>query len=123
MASRSRPASSSPRVSLQKRDLEIMESLVLLRAATLDDLHRAHFPGLSRKRAINRLGQLARAGMLSPADVVLHGEVAATRVYTLGPKARTALERRTTVPEHLLPVPDKNAQCRTRTPRATALMR
>ncbi len=83
--------------------------------------------------------------MLSPADVVLHGEEVTTRVYTLGPKARTALERRSlssehfryrrwnptlrdasiphqifvnrlaqriggaTVPEHLLPVPDKNA--------------
>lgn len=145
MASRSRNAPSSARVSLQKRDLAIMESLVQLRAATLDQLHREHFPGLTRKRAINRLGQLARAGMLAPADVVLHGASAPTRVYTLGPKARTALERRslsseyfryrrwnptlrdssiphqlvvnrltgaldgTTVPEHLLPVPDKNA--------------
>ncbi len=55
MASRSRTVSSPPRVSLQHRDLKIMESLVLLRAATLDDLHREHFPGLSRKRALNRL--------------------------------------------------------------------
>lgn len=145
MSLRSRSSPSLPRVSLQIRDLAIMESLVQLRAATLDDLHRAHFPGLSRKRAVNRLAQLARAGMLAPADVVLHDETATTRVYTLGPRARTALERRTlssehfryrrwnptlrdssiphqivvnrlagkiggaAIPEHLLPVPGKNA--------------
>lgn len=145
MSLRSRSAPSSPRVSLQTRDLAIMESLVQLRAAMLDDLHRVHFSGLSRKRAVNRLAQLARAGMLAPADVVLHDETATTRVYTPGPRARTALERRTlssehfryrrwnptlrdssiphqivvnrladkicgtTIPEHLLPVPGKNA--------------
>lgn len=88
------------RVSLQQRDLAVMESLVLLRAETLDELHATHFAGLSRKRAVNRLAQLARAGFLSPADVVLFGETKLTRVYTLGPKARTALERRTLSAEH-----------------------
>jgi hypothetical protein len=88
------------RVSLQQRDLAVMESLVLLRAETLDELHARHFSGLSRKRAVNRLAQLARAGFLSPADVVLFGETKLTRVYTLGPKARTALERRSLCSEH-----------------------
>lgn len=90
----------TPRVSLQQRDLQIMEALVLLRAETLDEIHARHFSGLSRKRAVNRLAQLSRAGFLSPADVILFGESAPTRVYTLGSKARTALERRSLSSEH-----------------------
>lgn len=90
----------TPRVSLQQRDLRIMEALVLLRAETLDEIHARHFTGLSRKRAVNRLAQLSRAGFLAPADVILFGESAPTRVYTLGSKARTALERRSLSSEH-----------------------
>lgn len=98
------PSPSSPprvrRVSLQRRDLQLMEALVQLRAETLDELHAQFFTGLSRKRAVNRLAQLARAGYLQPADVILFGEERATRVYTLGPKARAALELRSLCSEH-----------------------
>lgn len=97
MSSRSGP---TRRVALQRRDLAILEELVLRRAETLDELHERFFAGLSRKRAVNRLAQLARAGYLHPADVVLHGEARTTRAYTLGPKARAALELRSLSSEH-----------------------
>lgn len=100
MGTRSATERKPCRVSLQQRDLAVMESLVLRRAETLDELHATHFAGKSRKRAVNRLAQLARAGFLAPADVVLFGEDKPTRVYTLGPKARSALERRSLCSEH-----------------------
>lgn len=100
MSSKSSARSGGRRVSLQRRDLDILESLVVLRAETLSELHRQHFGGLSRKRAVNRLAQLARAGYLHGANVYLHGEHEATRVYTLGPKARPALEQRSLSSEH-----------------------
>ncbi len=100
MATKSSSGPQARRVSLQQRDLQIMEGLVVLRAESLDEIHARHFSGLSRKRVVNRLAQLSRAGFLAPADVVLFGESAPTRVYTLGSKARAALERRSLSSEH-----------------------
>lgn len=75
---------------------------MILRAETLDELHSRFFAGLLRKRAVNRLAQLAGAGYLHKADLVLFGEESPTRVYTLGPKARRELERLSLSSEHFL---------------------
>jgi hypothetical protein len=59
------------RVALQRRDLAILELLVVRRAETLDELHRRYFDGLSRKRVLNRLGELTTAGYLHRESVDL----------------------------------------------------
>jgi hypothetical protein len=86
---------------LQRRDLAILELLVVRRAETLDELHRRHFDGLSRKRALNRLGELAGAGYLHRACVDVFGHPEPQSVYTLGPRGRRALELRSLASEHL----------------------
>lgn len=91
-------------VHLMRRDLRLMEQLVLRRAATLDDLHAAWFAGLSRKRALNRLGELASAGFLHRVTLAVPDALAGPEreqsVYTLGPRARAALELRSLSSEH-----------------------
>ena len=87
-----------------RRDLRLMEKLVLRRVATLDELHQTWFAGLSRKRALNRLGELASAGYLHRVTLAvpdaLDGPEREQSLYTLGPKARTALELRSLSSEH-----------------------
>src|SRR5690348_58749 len=51
-------------VRLQVRDIHILETLVERRCETLDYLHEHFFPGLSRKRALGRLRDLERAGVI-----------------------------------------------------------
>lgn len=77
-----------------------MEALVLRRAETLEELHELFFPGLSRKRAVNRLAQLKAAGYLRGVEVEIPGYDGAQRVYTLGPKGKPALELRSLMNEH-----------------------
>lgn len=99
---RSAPPDRRPRrrVSLQKRDLFILETLVVRRAETLDELHRLAFGDRSRKRAINRLGELAAGGYLQRVSVEVLGADAPQSVYTLGPRAKRALELRSLASEH-----------------------
>jgi hypothetical protein len=89
------------KVALQRRDLAILEMLIIRRAETLDELHRLHFGGLSRKRALNRLGELAGAGYLHRASVTVLGSDEPQSVYTLGPRGRRALELRSLASEYL----------------------
>lgn len=81
-------------VALHARDIKILSLLVERRVETLDYLHETLFPGLSRKRVLNRLGDLARAGYLERLSVTLHGEFQPKSVYRLGPRAKPALELR-----------------------------
>lgn len=52
-------------VRLQVRDIHILEALVERRCETLDYLHEHFFAGLSRKRALGRLRDLQRAGLIN----------------------------------------------------------
>ena len=54
-------------VHLMRRDLRVLELLVTRRAETLGWIHEQHFAGLSRKSALNRLGDLTAAGYLQRA--------------------------------------------------------
>ena len=83
------------KVALHDRDIAILSLLVERRVETLDYLHEAVFAGLSRKRVLNRLGDLARAGYLERLSVTLHdGPGRPESVYRLGPRAKPALELR-----------------------------
>ena len=88
------------RIALQERDLFILETLVIRRAETLDELHRLAFADRSRKRAINRLGELAAGGYLQRTSVEVLGADEPQSVYTLGPRAKRALELRSLASEH-----------------------
>ena len=80
------------KVALGARDVAILALLLERRVETLDYLHETAFTGLSRKRALNRLGDLARAGYLERLSVPLYGgDGRLESVYRLGPKAKTAL--------------------------------
>jgi hypothetical protein len=86
------------KVALNRRDIAILNLLTERRVETLDYLHETIFPGLSRKRALNRLGDLARDGYLERLDVsLLQGDGRPESVYRLGPRAKTALELRSAV--------------------------
>lgn len=76
------------------RDLGVLEDLVVRRVETLDFLHETHFEGLSRKRALNRLGDLIAAGYLKRASVELPGEELPQSVYWLTSRGQTALQLR-----------------------------
>lgn len=82
------------RVALQRRDLGVLEELLLRRAETLEYLHGRFFAGATRKRALNRLGELCAAGFVARHWVLLHGERQERSVYTLGPRAKPALALR-----------------------------
>ena len=82
-------------VALNRRDIAILNLLVERRVETLDYLHETLFPGRSRKRVLNRLGDLARHGYLERLSVsLLEGDGRPESVYRLGPRAKTALELR-----------------------------
>ena len=61
-----------------------MEMLVVRRAETLTWIHEDSFAGLSRKRALNRLGELAAAGFLQRATVEVPGGPGPESAYTRG---------------------------------------
>lgn len=82
------------RVAIQARDVRVMELLVTRRVETLDALHEQGFPGRSRKRAVNRLGELVRAGYLDRRSVELPGSERFESVYFLTSRGRTALQIR-----------------------------
>lgn len=91
-------------VHLTTRDLAVLEWLVVRRAACVDELHREHFDAASRKRAVNRLSELVAGGFLHRVRLEvpdeLGGAVREQSIYTLGPKARAALEIRSLSSEH-----------------------
>jgi hypothetical protein len=82
------------RVSITQRDVALMELLVERRAETLDELAARFFAAQSRKRARNRLGQLASAGYLQRTKVEVPSVDKPQNVYTLGPNGKRALELR-----------------------------
>jgi len=81
-------------IHLTRRDVAILELLVTRRVETIDFLHESQFAGLSRKRALNRLGELIAAGYLERTSASLPGEEGQRSVYWLTPRARTALQIR-----------------------------
>ena len=81
-------------VHLTVRDMQILEDLVVRRVETIDFLHETHFGGLSRKRALNRLGDLIAAGYLKRASIELPGEALPQSVYWLTSRGQTALQLR-----------------------------
>lgn len=76
------------------RDLRVLELLVARRVESLDALHRLVFPTVSRKRALNRLGELVAAGYLDRRTAELPGEERPQSVYFLTSRGRTALQIR-----------------------------
>ena len=92
--SQARPTPARRKVAITKRDVALMELLVERRAETLDELAGRFFAQRTRKRALNRLGQLTTAGYLQRTHVVLPGDEATHNVYTLGPRGKTALALR-----------------------------
>jgi hypothetical protein len=82
------------KVAIQQRDVQVMELLVERRAETLDVLHEELFAGRSRKRALNRLGELCTGGFLERTHVAVPGHDEVQNVYTLTPRGRRALELR-----------------------------
>ena len=85
---------------LTRRDLQVLELLVTRRAETLAWIHEQHFAGLSRKRALNRLGDLGAAGYLRRVTVTVPGATRPESAYTLGPRGKAALELRSLAGEH-----------------------
>jgi hypothetical protein len=82
-------------VALNGRDIAILNLLVERRVETLDYLHETIFPGRSRKRVLNRLGDLARHGYIERLSVALvNGDGRPESVYRLGRRAKPALELR-----------------------------
>ncbi len=88
-------------VRLQGRDLAILEALIERRCETLDYLHQRFFPGLSRKRALNRLRDLQRAGLLERTDIGLWDQQGFVSAYNLAKAAKPILESRSVLGEHL----------------------
>lgn len=87
------------RVHLHARDVEVLELLADRQVETLNALHAELWVDASRKRAYNRLGELARAGYLlhesrSDLDAQGPGRPRRQHLYLLGPKAPTALRLR-----------------------------
>jgi len=87
-------------VHLTRRDLHVLEALVTRRAETLAWIHDQQFAGLSRKRVLNRLGDLAAAGYLKRVTVTVPGSPRPESAYTLGPRGKAALELRSLAGEH-----------------------
>lgn len=80
------------RIALHSRDLAVLELLVERRAETLRHLHERFWPEGQRKSARNRLGELASAGYLAAERMPVAGSDGRLEsIYTLGPKAKTAL--------------------------------
>ncbi|HYF25610.1 MAG TPA: hypothetical protein VD931_07730 [Baekduia sp.] len=87
---------------LTRRDQRILEDLTVRRAETLGWLHCRHFAGLSRKRALNRLGDLVAHGYLTRTRVVQPWDGEEVSAYTFGPRAKAAIVRRSLAGEHFL---------------------
>lgn len=79
---------------LTQRDLGIFEALVGRKVETLEYFHREHFAGLSRKCALNRLGELIAGGYLERTQVHLPGQSEPSSVYWLTTRAKRAIEIR-----------------------------
>src|SRR4051794_41432560 len=79
---------------LTVRDVRVLELLVSRRVETLDALHQLAFPGVSRKRALNRLGELVAGGFVDRRSVELPGRDGPRSVYFLTGRGRTALSLR-----------------------------
>lgn len=83
------------KVALLGRDVELLGLLVERRAETLDYLHERFFPDWTLKSARNRLHRLQQGGYLLRTSVSLFGtDGRMESVYTLGPRAKKALELR-----------------------------
>ena len=83
---------------LTRRDLRVLEALFSRRAETLDDyLGPEIFSEVSRKRALNRLGELVTAGFLMRTALVLEEGGSERSLYSLTARGHTALERRSLV--------------------------
>lgn len=95
-----RPGHRKRGVHLTRRDLQVLEALVTRRAETLTWIQEQHFDGLSRKRALNRLGDLAAAGYLKRVTITVPGAKGPESAYTLGPSGKAALELRSLAGEH-----------------------
>lgn len=91
-----RPRRRRKRIALTGRDVKVLELLVTRRVETLDALHRLAFLGRSRKRAVNRLGELVSAGYLDRRSVDLPNSERLQSVYFLTSRGRTALQLRWT---------------------------
>jgi hypothetical protein len=89
-------------VRLQVRDIHILEALVERRCETLDYLHEHFFAGLSRKRALGRLRDLQRAGLINRVGEMwlwdLYGPVS---IYHLTKGAKEVLEVRSALGDQL----------------------
>ena len=73
---------------LQERDRLVLSLLLERRYETLDFLHERCFDGLSRKRVLNRLGDLIRAGYLERESFPMYDAGGENRsVYWLTPMA------------------------------------
>jgi hypothetical protein len=81
-------------VHLTGRDLQLMQVLAERRVETLDDyLGPNVFAGVSRKRGLNRLGELISAGFLSRTSLVLTESERERSVYMLTARGhRQAIE-------------------------------
>ena len=83
------------KVALLARDVALLGMLVERRAETLDYLHERFFPDWTQKSARNRLHRLQQGGYLVRTSATLFGtDGRMESVYTLGPRAKRALERR-----------------------------
>lgn len=84
-----------PGVRLTPRDLALLEDLAALRQASVDQLAARHFPGLTRKTALNKISRLVAGGYLTRAMRHLFNRARPTAVYGLTPAGRQVVEERT----------------------------
>lgn len=83
------------KVALLGRDVELLGLLVERRVETLDYLHQTFFADWTLKSARNRLHRLQQGGYVVRMSASLFGTNGTMEsVYTLGPKAKRALELR-----------------------------
>ena len=101
-ATKPRRAARRAGVRLQIRDIHILEALVERRCETLDYLHEHFFAGLSRKRALGRLRDLERAGLIHrEGDIWLWDRYGPVSIYHLTKGAKEVLEVRSALGDQL----------------------
>ena len=101
-ATKPRRAARRAGVRLQIRDIHILEALVERRCETLDYLHEHFFAGLSRKRALGRLRDLERAGLIHrEGDIWLWDRYGPVSIYHLTKGAKQVLEVRSALGDQL----------------------
>jgi hypothetical protein len=101
-ATKTRKAGRRAGVRLQIRDIHILEALVERRCETLDYLHEHFFAGLSRKRALGRLRDLERAGLIHrEGDIWLWDRYGPVSIYHLTKDAKEVLEVRSALGDQL----------------------